>query len=189
MFSQLSATTKSCVKNSGGRSRLNMVEVNNTMSLKNDDAEIGRVVGGLAKSNPKALQILEQIKRSSKKRTSDILAEALEIYDMYYAFKDIDPKSFIAALQFLHYMLNLTTQLLAQLMPLMGSSFVQAYLQSIRDLLPEEKPKEDEAMRMIRAQLIQSIINMITNLVAPQSQAQASQPQITTSQVKVSEKL
>jgi len=116
--------------------------------MSEEEFSIGRAVGGTTKRYPEVTEKLKELRKITKKKSSDIIKEALEIYELYSLFRDIDPKSFTAAISFINYMLKTSVELVASMIPILGSGFMRSYFESVKEFInPEEKEKVKRLMK------------------------------------------
>ncbi|GAY26109.1 hypothetical protein ATG_13120 [Desulfurococcaceae archaeon AG1] len=134
--------------------------------MSEEDLEVGRLIGGAARRSPEVAARLKELRKLTKKKSSDILAEALDVYEMYMLMRDIDPKSFAAALSFFNYMLKTSVGLVAQLIPILSSEFINSYLSSVQQFLSEKSEEEKgspDISESIKAMVATQLLNILSS--------------------------
>lgn len=150
--------------------------------MSKEDLEAGRQLGGLAKAGFDTKR-LREIARKRRKKVSEVLAEALSLYEMVYLMEDVDPRCLAAGLQLAEHLMLYATRILSETSKIYSSDMVQHVLQSYASALaqtgqhaqgPTEKPQAPTAdMATSLAPAISSLVSALTsallNVLAPLS--------------------
>jgi hypothetical protein len=150
--------------------------------------EIGRVLGAAARWGSKELIAeLRSLSKKKKKKSYEIIAEALELYRFVEEMGNVDPRALAAAMFLIERHLELAIKLLASASSIFTSELVQSMLQAynkideIRGQAPQPQPQTQPD---IKAMVLPLITQILTNLLASLSPQQVF-PQQTSQKVKV----
>ncbi|MEM4068087.1 MAG: hypothetical protein QXV17_14640, partial [Candidatus Micrarchaeaceae archaeon] len=78
--------------------------------MSEEDLEVGRQLGGLAKAGFDVKR-LKEIARRRRKKVSEILAEAIDLYEMVYLMENVDPKCLASGLQLAEHLMLYSTRI------------------------------------------------------------------------------
>jgi hypothetical protein len=158
--------------------------------------EIGRVLGAAARWGPKELIAeLRSLSKKKKKKSYEIIAEALELYRFVEEMGNVDPRALAAAMFLIERHLELAIKLLASASSIFTSELVQSMLQAynkideIRGQVPQPQPQlqpQPDIKATVLPLITQMLIQILTNLLASLTPQQVS-PQQTPQKVKIIE--
>ena len=92
-----------------------------------EELELGRVLGGLGKAGFDTKRIRELAKKK-KKRVSEVLAEALELYETVSTLEGVDSKCLGVGLALAEHLLTYATRILSEVSRVYTTDMVQHYL-------------------------------------------------------------
>jgi hypothetical protein len=132
--------------------------------------EIGRVLGGSTKRSDVAKRIRE-IAKSKGKKPSEIIEEAITVYEMIENYASVDARCLIVGLQFANKVLENAVNVLGNVAKLFTSEMVSHYLGAIMKgyEVAKESSKESASipqdLRQAITQTITPIISLVTTLL------------------------
>jgi hypothetical protein len=156
--------------------------------------EIGRVLGGSTKRSDVAKRIREIAKQKGKK-PSEIIEEAISIYEMMDMMSNVDSRCLVVGLQLANKVLENAVSVLSNVAKLFTSEMVSHYLGAIMKgyEVAKESSKQQEVslpqdLRTAITQTITPIINLattllttiMTNVISTLTGGKATQTAITT---------
>lgn len=145
--------------------------------MSEEDLEVGRQLGGLAKAGFDVRR-LKEIARKRRKKVSEVLAEAISLYEMVYLMENVDPKCLAAGLQIAEHLMLYSTRILSEASKIYSSEMVQHVLQSYAAAVsqshqppPQQQTQQSEApalnpLATVITTLATSLMNAITPLLA-----------------------
>ena len=104
---------------------------------------IGRV---LARAGSNTLKKLETLAKTKKKKKSDIVKEAVDLYERLEFIENLDGKTLLAGLMFWKEVMGMTTELLASLSPIFSSALVRNEVTMLQEMLANIKPPEPQEL-------------------------------------------
>jgi len=139
--------------------------------------QIGRVLG---KADKDLLKKLDQIAKAKKKKKSEIVKEAIELYDKLQMLDGLDSRTLMAGFFFWKEMMEMSIESLAKLAPIYSSNLVQSQMDMIAQIIerlnqtrqqqeqqqPSAPATEDPTKAVvenIRATLLQKVLEILTN--------------------------
>lgn len=157
--------------------------------MSEEDLEVGRQLGGLAKAGFDVRR-LKEIARKRRKKVSEVLAEAISLYEMVYLMENVDPKCLAAGLQIAEHLMLYSTRILSEASKIYSSEMVQHVLQSYAAAVsqshqppPQTQTQQAEAptlnpLTSLVMTLTTSLMNALTPLIASISKlgTQTTQP-------------
>jgi hypothetical protein len=132
--------------------------------MSEDALEIGRVLGGSTKRSDVAKRIREIAKQKGKK-PSEIVEEAISIYEMMNMMSNIDSRCLVVGLQLANKVLENAVSVLSNVAKLFTSEMVSHYLGAIMKGYEVAKESSKESAS-IPQDLRQAIMQTITPLVS-----------------------
>ena len=137
--------------------------------------EIGRVLGGSTKRSNIA-QKIKEIARSKGMKPSEVIEEAITVYEMLDQFANIDAKCLIIGLEFANRVMENAVNVLNNVAKLFTSEMTSHYLGAImkgyeyaKSSTPQQTPQDlsqaPQDIRQAMMPLISSTINMVTSLL------------------------
>jgi len=157
--------------------------------------EIGRVLGAAARWGSKELIAELRSLSKKKKKSYEIIAEALELYRFVEEMGNVDPRALAAAMFLIERHLELAIKLLASASSIFTSELVQSMLQAynkideIRGQAPQPQPQpqpQPDIKATVLPLITQMLSQILTNLLASLTPQQVS-PQQTPQKVKIIE--
>jgi len=140
---------------------------------------VGRVLG---KADKDFIKKLDLISKQKKKKKSEIVKEAIELYEKLEMLQGLDSKSLMAGFLFWRELMEMGIESLAKLSPIYSSALVQAQMQTIAQVLenanrirqeqqqsPSPSNTEDPTKSIIdnvRATLLQKVLDLVMNMMA-----------------------
>jgi len=174
--------------------------------------EVGRYLGVIARRNPELYERLKQYAEASGNKFTDIVYEALELYDEYLQLSAVDTRALIAALRLLDHLFKRLLQMMMTLNQYFTSEFFQQQIEimhSIRQqqvqqqqvmIQQEKKGKYEEIKTQLMSMTMQMLMKLLSGLVTnmmniqsmmkggqslPQTQVQAPPLPISNEGVKI----
>jgi hypothetical protein len=133
--------------------------------------EVGRILGGSTKRSDVAKRIREIAKQKGKK-PSEIIEEAITVYEMVENFANIDARCLIAGLQLANKVLENAVSVLTNVAKLFTSEMVSHYLGAImkgyevaKESTKQEGSSIPQDLKATITQLITPIVNLTTTLL------------------------
>jgi hypothetical protein len=137
--------------------------------------EIGRVLGGSTKRSNVA-QKIKEIARSRGMKPSQVIEEAITIYEMIENFGNVDAKCLIIGLEFANRVMENAVNVLNNVAKLFTSEMTSHYLGAImkgyeyaKSPTPQQAPQQSgevpQDLRQAMMPLVTNIINMVTSLL------------------------
>jgi len=159
---------------------------------------VGRLLATVAKKDRDLYESVKAVARRKGKKVSEVLTEALEIWQLYSTLEEVDPKALVAAIYFVKDMMKFTVSLLAEVGTVFVSDFIQSQLEAVQELAAQyrqtqpqmqasatqsggERPsvadqmKEAVKMQLYNA-LLPLLINTLNNLLRALGGAQIQLP-------------
>lgn len=159
--------------------------------------EIGRILGASARwSSKEIIAELRALSKRKKKKSYEIIAEALELYKFVEDMGSIDPKALAAAMFLIERHLELTIKLLASASSIFTSELVQSMMQAYNKIeearsqmfqSQSQQQSIQQSILDIRTMILPLVTQILSNLVS--SLTPGLRPQTITSipQVKIIE--
>lgn len=147
------------------------------MSVAEEDFEVGRRVGVVARKNRALYETVKQVAKQKGKKMGDVLTEALELWRLYSTLEDVDPKSLVAAISFYEHMLNHAVEVLVKLGAVFTSEFFRTNMSFLNELAgsqqapqaeqaPQNKPSPTELIKeQMRITMMQALLPMFMNMI------------------------
>jgi hypothetical protein len=137
--------------------------------------ELGRVLGGSTKRSNIALKIKE-IARAKGMKPSQVIEEAITVYEMLDQFANMDAKCLIIGLEFANRVMENAVNVLNNVAKLFTSEMVSNYLGAImrgyeyaKTSTPQQAQQQSgevpQDLRQAMTPLISNVINMVTSLL------------------------
>jgi hypothetical protein len=137
--------------------------------------ELGRVLGGSTKRSNIALKIKE-IARAKGMKPSQVVEEAIAVYEMIESFGNVDAKCLIIGLEFANRVMENAVNVLNNVAKLFTSEMTSHYLGAImkgyeyaKSSTPQQAPQQagevPQDIRQAMTPLISNVINMVTSLL------------------------
>ncbi|MEM2158378.1 MAG: hypothetical protein QXO72_05135 [Sulfolobales archaeon] len=158
--------------------------------MSEEDMEVGRQLGGLARAGFNVKKVKEIAKRRNKK-VSEVLIEALELYDIVDTFEDVDPRCLAVGLKLAEHLMMYTTRLLVESSKVYSTEMVQHVVQSyaaaLNQYAQQQSMQQAQAasavqnpMAALMAPLMTQLMSMITNLITSLTSQMPKSTQIST---------
>jgi hypothetical protein len=133
--------------------------------------EVGRILGGTTKRSSIA-QRIKEIAKTRNKKPSEVIEEAITVYEMVENFENIDARCLIVGLQFANKVLENAVNVLGNVAKLFTSEMVSHYLGAIMKgyEVAKESGKQQEValpqdLRQTITQTITPIVSLVTTLL------------------------
>lgn len=133
--------------------------------------EIGRVLGGSTKRSNIA-QKIKEIARSRGMKPSQVIEEAIAVYEMIENFGNVDAKCLIIGLEFANRVMENAVNVLNNVAKLFTSEMTSHYLGAImrgyeyaKTSTPQQAGEVPQDLRQTMTPLISNVINMVTSLL------------------------
>jgi len=150
-----------------------------TIDDQEEALQIGRTLGKVDKDT---LKRLEQIAKAKKKKKSEIVKEAIELYDKLQMLDGLDSRTLMAGFFFWKEMMEMSIESLAKLAPIYSSNLVQSQMEMIAQIVDRlnqmrqqeasqqstAQPTEDPTKSIIeniRATLLQKVLDVLMNIM------------------------
>ncbi len=139
-----------------------MVEKKEIKEIDEEGLSVGRVLGAASRwGSQQIITELKALARKKKKKTYEIIAEAIELYKMLDEIEHIDPKQLVIATMFLERQLELAIKLIASASSLFTSELVQSIMQTYQQIdAARQQPQPSQ-------QQIQSTLPDIRSMILP----------------------
>ena len=137
--------------------------------------EAGRILGVIARKDPELYQRLKSYAESHGMKMSEMIYEALLLYDEYLQFHAVDMRSLLAALRLLDHLFKRLLQLMLSLNQYFTSEFFRQQVTILNELASQQAPQAQQTQQSqqssgkvgeIRAKLIDMVVNMVINLLS-----------------------
>jgi len=158
--------------------------------------EVGRYLGVIARRDPELYERLKNYAEASGSKFTDIVYEALTLYDEYVQLSAVDARSLLVALRLLDHLFKRLLQMMMTLNQFFTTEFFQQQINIMHELQQQrtqqlqaikqeaERSKQNE----VKARLIEMTMNVVMNLLQTMMQGimtmtikpQAKSPQVTT---------
>jgi len=140
--------------------------------------QIGRLLG---KADKSLLKNLDKISKQKNKKKSEIVKEALDLYQKLQMMEGLDSKTLFAGFMFWQEMMKSSVEFLASLSPIFSTNLVQSQLALLSQFMAQqqqqqaqaeeiEAPASNDPMKMtleqMRMNLMQQLLNMIMNMMS-----------------------
>jgi hypothetical protein len=139
--------------------------------MSNEAMEIGRVLGGSTKRSNIA-QKIKEIARSRGMKPSQVIEEAIAVYEMIENFGNVDAKCLIIGLEFANRVMENAVNVLNNVAKLFTSEMTSHYLGAImrgyeyaKTSTPQQAGEVPQDLRQTMTPLISNVINMVTSLL------------------------
>ena len=131
---------------------------------------VGRLLGVVARRDPQLYERLKVYAESEGIKLSELVFDALTLYDEYLTLSTVDVKSLIAALRLLDHLFKRLMQMMLTLNQFFTSEFFTQQIEIMHNLkqqqqqqaIEEKKSKKEE----IRDQLVMSMMNVVFSLIS-----------------------
>lgn len=132
--------------------------------MSEEDLEVGRQLGGLAKAGFDVKR-LKEIARRRRKKVSEILAEAIDLYEMVYLMENVDPKCLASGLQLAEHLMLYSTRILSETSKIYSSEMVQHVLQSYAVAMSQSSQQQQQSQTQALNPLGNMIMSLMTSLL------------------------
>jgi len=158
--------------------------------------EVGRLVGVIARKDPELYERLKSYAEASGYKFTDMVYEALILYDEYLQLSAVDAKSLMVALRLLDHLFKRLLQMMMTLNQFFTTEFFQQQIdimhqiqqQRQQQLAAMEKQERQSKQQEVKAKLIEMTLNtmmaMLGNLMTTLTGTMAKQ-QIPTQQLNI----
>ncbi|GAY26540.1 hypothetical protein ATG_17440 [Desulfurococcaceae archaeon AG1] len=146
------------------------------MEKKEIDEEglsVGRILGATARwGSQQIIAELRSLAKRKKKKTYEILAEAIELYKMLDEIEHVDPKHLVIATMFLERQLELAIKLVASASSLFTSELVQSIMQtyqqldSARQQIQIQQQTQSTPIPDIKSMVLPYVMNILQQILA-----------------------
>lgn len=138
--------------------------------MSEEDRIASRLVGAASRAGLDVERI-KRIARARRKKVSQVIAEAIELYEMVSTLDNIDTKCLAAGLAISRELISIATQIMGDVARMYSTEIVQAmlsmYNQAMESAAKEgEKERKPEALEAMKATMIQSMINMVNAILS-----------------------
>lgn len=139
-------------------------------NMENESFEIGRILGGTSRRSNVARRVRE-LAETKRKKPSEIIEEAIMIYEMVENFANVDTRCLVLGLHFANKVLENAINVLGGVAKLFTSEMVSHYLGAIMKgyEVAKESNKETQTipqdLRQSISQTITPIITLATTLL------------------------
>ena len=161
--------------------------------IDEESFEVGRILGVIARKDPELYERLRNYANATGMKMTDIIHEALLVYDDYITLSSVDTRCLMAALRLLDNLFKRLLQMMLTLNQYFTSEFFQQQIDIIYQLQrqrtqqqqqmiqEEKKAKQNE----IKARLVEMTMNTVFSLLSTltgsmMSMATGAKPQTTT---------
>ena len=143
--------------------------------MSEEALELGRVLGGSTKRSNIA-QKIKEIARAKGMKPSQVIEEAVAVYEMIENFGGVDAKCLIIGLEFANRVMENAVNVLNNVAKLFTSEMTSHYLGAImkgyeyaKSSTPQQAPQQagevPQDLRQAMTPLITNVINMVTSLL------------------------
>jgi hypothetical protein len=158
--------------------------------MSEEELELGRILGGASKRGKVAERVRELAKLKGKK-PSEIVEEAIEIYDMVENLALVDSKCLMLGLALTKKLLIMSTETIANVAKLFTSELAQQYLGALLSAT-QSKSESSQIGQDLKQQLaplvsttMSLMLNLITSLMNSLTGAKLTQQQQQLQGVKI----
>jgi len=128
-----------------------------------DEMEIGRILGGSTKRSNIA-QRVKEIAKTKGMKPSEVIEEAISVYEMVEAFANVDTKCLVAGIQFANKIMENAVILLSNVAKLFTSDMVSHYLAAIMKGYEYAKESGQQQQPQVPQDLKQPMMTMVSTL-------------------------
>jgi len=138
--------------------------------MSEEELELGRILGGASKRGKVAERVRELAKLKGKK-PSEIVEEAIEIYDMVENLALVDSKCLMLGLALTKKLLIMSTETIANVAKLFTSELAQQYLGALlsatqsKSESKSESPQIEQDLKQQLAPLVSTTMSLMLNLI------------------------
>lgn len=133
-----------------------------------EDLETGRIVGGYARAGYNA-QRLRELAKKQRKKVSELLAEAIDLYETMNDLEKVDPKCLAIGLRLSEHLLTFSIRLLLEASRIYSSDMVQhiiaTYGEAVQQVQQQAQQQAQKEIPDIRNMLMSTMMPLITNLI------------------------
>lgn len=148
--------------------------------MSEEDFDVGRKIGLVARSNRELYEHVKSIAKQKKLKMSEVITDALELWTMYNTLNEIDPRSLVVAMNLVERMLDRSVKLLVQLGNVFTSEFVKttlelalsSYPQQKEQVSQEQKNESKQLLSQVMYPLLVNLLNTLVSIITPQYQHQ-----------------
>jgi len=163
-------------------------EVKVTKRIDKEGFEAGRLLGVVARRDPELYERIKAYAESRGMKPTDVIYDALALYDEYITLSGVDTKALMAALKLLDNLLRRMVSLMMSLNQLVTSEYFNQQIEILHNLkmreqqsvaLKSEEEKKSKA-REVKEQLLMNtmnlVFNMLTNMMMTMTGLKIQQP-------------
>mgnify|MGYP005633883589 CR=1 FL=1 len=135
--------------------------------------EVGRYLGVIARKDPELYERLKQYAEATGHKFTDMVYEALTLYDEYLQLSTVDARSLLVALRLLDHLFKRLLQMMMTLNQYFTTEFFQQQVDIIHQIqqqraqqLANMKQEEKKAkMNEVKAKMIEMTMNLVSTLL------------------------
>jgi len=148
-------------------------EIKVTKRIDKEGFEAGRLLGVVARRDPELYERIKAYAETRGMKPTDVIYDALALYDEYITLSGVDTKALMAALKLLDNLLRRMVGLMMSLNQLVTSEYFNQQIEILHSLkmreqqsaaLRSEEEKKSRA-REVREQLLMNTVNLVFNLL------------------------
>jgi len=151
-----------------------LVEKKEIKEIDEEGLSVGRVLGAASRwGSQQIITELKALAKKKKKKTYEIIAEAIELYKMLDEIEHIDPKQLVIATMFLERQLELAIKLIASASSLFTSELVQSIMQTYQQIdaarqqsQPSQQQIQSTQISDIRSIILPYVMTLLQQILA-----------------------
>lgn len=135
--------------------------------------EVGRYLGVIARKDPELYERLKQYAEASGHKFTDMVYEALTLYDEYLQLSTVDARSLLVALRLLDHLFKRLLQMMMTLNQYFTTEFFQQQVDIIHQI-QQQRTQQVAAMRQeekkakmseVKAKMMEMTMNLVSTLL------------------------
>ena len=143
---------------------------------EDEEMQLGRVLARASKDTTKKL---EKLAKSQGKKKTDIVKEALDLYEKFGNLENLDGRTLMAGLLFWREVMQMNIEMFASISPIFSNALVRneiAMLQNMMQMMREQQQQQDvqqqepasemsDVLQNMRAMLMQKMMETMMNMM------------------------
>ena len=142
--------------------------------IDEESFEAGRILGVIARKDPELYERLRNYANATGKKMTDVIHEALVVYDDYIALGSVDTRCLMAALRLLDNLFKRLLQMMMTLNQYFTTEFFQQQIDIIYQLQQQRAQQQQQAaieekrarQSEVKAKLMEMTMNLFMNMLS-----------------------